>query len=99
NPCELLTLPPRLSSDQVDHEPKTVVYSLQSSLFVTVLNDEDSPSPIYNATVNVAPNVLPGMGANIDGVYAFVLVPPGNYSSTVSDRKSTRLNSSHVKIS
>jgi len=79
-----LDMLPDFFNGPVDHEPKTVVYSLQSSLFVTVLNDDDSPSPIYNATVNVAPNVLPGMGANIDGVYAFVLVPPGNYSLTVS---------------
>lgn len=74
---------PGFFNGPVDHDPSTVVYSLQSSMLVTVL-DADTQDPIYNAEVGLQPNALPGLFGNVDGVYPFALVPPGNYTVSVS---------------
>src|SRR5690606_42111981 len=41
----------------------------------------------------------PAAAITLQGIWALILVQSGRYGALLEDRKSTRLNSSHVKIS
>jgi hypothetical protein len=56
--------------------------AIQPSVLVTVLNDADS-APVLNASVALSPGLIE-VRNQVDGVYPFTLVPPGNYTVTAT---------------
>ena len=65
-----------------------------------IVLDKQSETPLIGATVKIT-DVTPILGASTDenGNFSIKNVPTGRHQLQISDRKSTRLNSSHPSIS